>query len=270
MGFRKMENPSFFIEGIVHERDSLQDFEGPLNLILLLLQKNKIQIRDLSISDILDQYLQYLDRMQKMDLEIASEFVQMASHLLYLKTKTLLTTEEEVSELEILMQSLEQLQARDRFAAAAKVIPELKTASEKGLLYFEKRPEPVSRQKQEYSYRHEPVDLLKAILAVWTRGGQNEPILSEDITAAMPRRIVYSVRDKGREILLSLKEGPRSLKTLFESCKSRSEMVATFVAVLELCSSGSLYMERAEEQVLLSYTGDESEIDSLLENIGDE
>ena len=92
----------------------------------------------------------------------------------------------------------------------------------------------------------------------------------EDIAAAMPRRIVYSVRDKGREILLCLKEGPRSLKTLFESCNSRSEMVATFVAVLELCSIGSLHMERAEEHILLSYTGAESEIDSLLENIGDE
>ena len=80
----------------------MQDFEGPLSLILMLLQKNKIEIRALSVSDILDQYLEYLDRMQSLDLEIASEFVQMAAHLLYLKTRTLLTTEEEVSELELL------------------------------------------------------------------------------------------------------------------------------------------------------------------------
>ena len=100
-----MENPSFRLEGIVREKDSMQDFEGPLSLILMLLQKNKIEIRDLSVSDILDQYLEYLDRMQSLDLEIASEFVQMAAHLLYLKTRTLLTTEEEVSELELLMQS---------------------------------------------------------------------------------------------------------------------------------------------------------------------
>ena len=101
-----MENPSFFLEGVVHEKNTLQDFEGPLSLILMLLQKNKIEIRDVNISQILDQYLDYLERMQEMDLEIASEFVQMASHLLYIKTKTLLASdEEEVSELELLQQT---------------------------------------------------------------------------------------------------------------------------------------------------------------------
>ena len=67
-----MDNPSFFLEGVVRDKDELQNFEGPLSLILLLLSKNKIEIRDISISDILDQYLEYLDKMQSMDLEIAS------------------------------------------------------------------------------------------------------------------------------------------------------------------------------------------------------
>ena len=92
-----MDNPSFFLEGVVKDKNELQDFEGPLSLILLLLSKNKIEIRDISISDILDQYLEYLGKMQSMDLEIASEFVQMASHLLYIKTRTLLSGDEEVS-----------------------------------------------------------------------------------------------------------------------------------------------------------------------------
>ena len=265
-----MENPSFFLEGVVHERDSLQDFEGPLNLILLLLQKNKIQIRDLSISDILEQYLEYLDRTQEMDLEIASEFVQMASHLLYLKTRTLLTTENEVSELEILMQSLEQLQAKDRFTALSGIIPQLKEASEQGLKYFAKRPEPVGKKKQEYAYRHDPVDLLKAMLAVWTKGGAAELTSPEQILSAMPKRIVYSVRDKGREILTGLRTGPKALNSLYRDCASRSELVATFVAVLELCGSGSLHMERIEGQIVLSFTGTEADIDSMLENIGNE
>ena len=139
------ENPQYHLQGIVREKDSMQDFEGPLSLILMLLQKNKIEIRDLKISDILDQYLDYLVRMQKMDLDIASEFVQMASHLLYLKTRELLTTEEEVSELELLMESLEQLQAKERFSVLSGVIPEMKKASETGLLYFSKLPEPSTR-----------------------------------------------------------------------------------------------------------------------------
>ena len=101
-----MENLSFHLESIVKEKDSMQDFEGPLSLILMLLQKNKIEIKDLRVSDILDQYLAYLEEMQSLDLEISSEFVQMASHLLYLKTRELLTVEEEVSELDLLRQSL--------------------------------------------------------------------------------------------------------------------------------------------------------------------
>ena len=123
-----MENPSFYLEGVVREKNELQDFEGPLSLILMLLSKNKIEIRDISVSDILDQYLEYLDKMQRMDLEVASEFVQMASHLLYIKTRTLLAAEEEVSELALLMASLEQLRCRDVFAAVQKVTPALKKA----------------------------------------------------------------------------------------------------------------------------------------------
>ncbi len=65
-----MENPTFHLEGIVRNRDEMQDFSGPLNLILMLLSKNKIEIRDLRISVILEQYLKYIVDMQAMDLDI--------------------------------------------------------------------------------------------------------------------------------------------------------------------------------------------------------
>ena len=200
-----MENPSFYLEGVVREKNELQDFEGPLSLILMLLSKNKIEIRDIKISEILDQYLEYLDQMQKLDLEIASEFVQMASHLLYIKTKTLLTQEEEVSELEVLIASLEQLKSRDTLSAVKQVIPQLKEASELGLLYFSKLPEPLPKTSKKYEYRHEPVDLLKALSNTYSRGGRMaEP---EELTQAVPKRIVYSVRDKSRQIIDLLRRG---------------------------------------------------------------
>lgn len=80
-----MNDPTFHLESIVKNKNELQDFDGPLSLILMLLSKNKIEIRDIKISEILDQYLEYLEQMERMDLEIASEFVQMASHLLYIR-----------------------------------------------------------------------------------------------------------------------------------------------------------------------------------------
>ena len=226
-----MENLNFHLESIVKGKDSMQDFEGPLSLILMLLQKNKIEIRDLRVSDILDQYLAYLNQMQSMDLEVSSEFVQMASHLLYLKTRELLTVEEEVSELELLMQSLEQLQAKERFTALRASIPWMKHASEKGLLYLTKAPEPMHPEKQEYNYRHQPFELLQAMLAVWTRDNTTGPVLEERFLSAVPRRMIFSLRDKSHEIISRLKQGPETLSSLFRTCRSDSELVATCVAI---------------------------------------
>ena len=259
-----MENPSFFLEGVVKEKNELQDFEGPLSLILMLLSKNKIEIRDIKISEILDQYLEYLAQMQSMDLEIASEFVQMASHLLYIKTKTLLTSDdEEVSELEVLMASLEQLKCKDIYTAVRQVTPELKQASELGLLYFSKLPEPLPKTAKEYEYRHEPVDLLKALASVYMRGGKTPEL--ESFSSAIPKRIVYSVRDKSRQILSRLSGGSVPLNSLYSQCRSRSEVVAAFMSVLELCSMGSIHISRIDQDYNLEFTG--GDVDEIIEKI---
>ncbi len=248
----------------MRDKDEMQDFEGPLSLILMLLSKNKIEIRDIKISEILDQYMSYLEEMQSMDLEIASEFIQMASHLLYIKTKTLLTSDEEVSELEVLMASLEQLKARDTMAAVQKVTPELKRASEQGLLYFAKLPEPPTKQSQEYEDRHEPVDLLKALHSIFSRGGVKAPD-AESFAAAIPQRIIFSVREKSRQILDLLRAGDVYLNELYRTCATRSELVAAFVSVLELCSMGSVAIDRAGDDYELSFIG--GDLDEIIEKI---
>ena len=259
-----MENPNFHLESVVREKDELQDFEGPLSLILMLLSKNKIEIRDLKIADILEQYLDYLDRMQRMDLEIASEFVQMASHLLYIKTKMLLTTDdEEPSELELLLQSLEQLKARDALGAIQKVTPELKRASEMGMLYYAKLPEPLPKAAGEYQYRHEPVDLLRALWHLYARGSKTSE--GREPVPAIPSRIIYSVRDKSRELITRLGRKSATLGELYAACSSRSEVVATFIAVLELVSMGSLRLSREGEGYQVDFVG--GSVDEILETI---
>ena len=81
-----MENPVFKLEKVVRSKsEEMQDFEGPLDLILFLLSKNKMEIQDISIALICDQYMTWLEQRQRMDLEVASEFVSMASHLVYIK-----------------------------------------------------------------------------------------------------------------------------------------------------------------------------------------
>ena len=258
-----MEDLTFHLEGIVKERNELQDFQGPLSLILMLLSKNKIEIRDIKISEILDQYLEYLAEMERMDLEIASEFVQMASHLLYIKTRTLLAGDEEVSELEELMSSLEQLKAKDIYTSVQKITPELKKASETGLLYYSKLPEPLPKIGREYEYRHEAADLFKALYAVVSRGGKpSEPEFAQRIA---PSRIVYEVRTKSRELVELLRKGETKLETLYAQCGSRSEIVATFISILELCSMGSIEIDGEEGDYSLRFVG--GDIEDILQRI---
>ena len=87
-----MDEPKYHLSGVIRSREEqLEDFDGPLDLILQLLSKNKIEIQDISISSISEQYLAYLEEMKRMDMEIASEFITMASHLMLIKTKMLLS-----------------------------------------------------------------------------------------------------------------------------------------------------------------------------------
>ena len=259
-----MDDPNFHLEGIIKEKGEPGDFEGPLSLILMLLSKNKIEIRDIKISDILDQYMEYLAEMESMDLEIASEFIQMAAHLLYIKTRTLLTNEEEeVSELEVLMASLEQLKARDTLSSVQSVVPELKKLSAEGLLYFAKSPEPLQPASREYEYHHEPEALLRALYALFSRGARSPD--TEQLDSAIPQRITFSIRDKSRQILELLRLGDLNLKELYFTCKTRSEIVAAFMSVLELCSMGSIEMDRKENDYSLRFVG--GDVDEIMEKI---
>lgn len=260
-----MSDPTFRLEGVMKSSDQPADFEGPLSLILMLLSKNKIEIRDISISQILDQYLAYLDSMEQMDLEIASEFVQMAAYLLYIKTKTLLTGEEEVSELAELMNSLTQLRCRDVRESVKTVLPTLSEASEKGFLLFTRPQEPLDKRARTYDYRHEGADLLRALLSVFSRGGAKAPGLPE-LNRLAPSRIVYGVREKSREILERLRGGAAvKLRDLYLEGRSRSEVVATFISVLELCSMGSLHIGEEGDDFVLTFTGGDT--DKIIEAI---
>jgi segregation and condensation protein A len=255
-----MQKPTFFLEGVVKSRDEVSDFEGPLSLILMLLSKNKIEIRDIKISEILDQYLAYIDRMQEMDLEIASEFIQMASYLLYIKTKTILAgEEEEVTELQQLMTSLEQLRCRDLREAIRRVTPELAAAAENGFQRYIRVQEAIPKQTGGYDYRHDPSDLFRALFTVFSRAGARTPARPE-FRGIAPQRIVYGVREKCRELVSLLMDGRRTtLRALFEAGQSRSEVVATFISVLELCAAGNLCLGEDGGEITVSYTGGDAE-----------
>lgn len=244
-----MENPVFKLEKVVHSRseEEMQDFEGPLDLILYLLGKNKMEIQDISISLICSQYLSWLERRQQMDLEVASEFVTMASHLVYLKTRMLLSLEDEEarSEMDALIQSLEERKRNERYLRVKTVTEKLSELGEFGRNILTRNPEPVERGKI-YEYDQQPDDLVKAMEEIRSRAERAMPP-SQDAFREIVGHEPYPVAGKAREILRRLKEtGVTRFLLLFQGSRSRSEVVATFLAVLELCRARVLRLAGSE------------------------
>lgn len=241
-----MEELQFRLEGIVRTRtDVMEDFEGPLDVIFLLLSKNKIEIQDVSITAILEQYLAYLEEMKRLDMDIASEFITMASHLMLIKTKMLLSAAEAAeaeSELDLLRQSLLERQRREAMEQIRTAITVLEPRNEIGRCIFTKEPEPLKRDGT-YRYRHAPVDLIRALDEMAERNQRRLPPPPSNFRGIVGKE-PYPVTRKAGEILRSLVlRGIQRLKSLFRGNRSRSEIVATFLAVLELCKTNSVSLE---------------------------
>ena len=241
-----MGEPQYRLEGIVRTKtEVMEDFEGPLDVIFLLLSKNKIEIQDVSITAILEQYLAYLDEMKRLDMEIASEFITMASHLMLIKTKMLLSKaeqEEAQSELDILRQSLIERQRKEAIEQIRIAITVLEPRNEIGRCLFTKEPEPL-RRDQTYRYRHTPADLLQALDEISERSQRRLPPPTVNFKGIVGKE-PYPVAKKAGQVLRALVlRGVDRLKNLFRGNRSRSEIVATFLAILELCKTNSVTLE---------------------------
>ena len=241
-----MSQPQFRLEGIVHTRSEvMEDFEGPLDVIFQLLSKNKIEIQDVSITAILEQYIAYLDEMKRLDMEIASEFITMASHLMLIKTKMLLSAAEAAeaeSELDLLRQSLIERQRREAMEQIRNAISVLEPRNEIGRCIFTKQPEPL-RRDSTYRYRHETADLLRALDEISERNQRRLPPPTVNFKGIVGKE-PYPVSKKAGQVLRTLiLRGIERLKNLFKGNKSRSEIVATFLAILDLCKNNSVTLE---------------------------
>lgn len=243
-----MDNPVFKLEKVVHSRsEELQDFEGPLDLILFLLGRNRMAIQDISISLICGQYLEWLARRQEMDLDVASEFVAMASQLVYIKTRMLLSIEDEEakSEMEALIQSLEERRRSEYYTVVKAAAERLGPLGEFGRSIVTRSPEP-GDQRKIYDYDQDADDLVLAAAEMQSRMERSLPpprAAFQEIVQHEP----YPVEQKAAEVLRRLADrGITRFRQLFRGSRSRSEIVATFLAVLELCRSHMLHLSGPE------------------------
>lgn len=259
-----MDTPVYHLDGVVHSRSQKENFDGPLDLILSLLSKNKMEIQDIQISLILDQYLAWMNRRQALDLEVASEFVIMAAHLVYIKTRMLLSIQDEAatSEMEELIASLEARQCSENYAKIRDILAPLGQRYCVGKNYITKGPEPLSTERT-YQYVHQPEDLSRAFQKMLLRAEEKLPPATahfEGIVAREP----YPVEGKAREILEELRRsGTVAFQSIFGESKSRSEVVATFLAVLELCRSKRIYLAGQGAACTLTWMEETAENDQI-------
>lgn len=251
----------FHLEKVIKVKtEDMEDFTGPLDLILNLLSKNKMEIKDIQISVILEQYLDWMSRRKELDLDVASEFVTMAAHLVFIKTRMLLSIhdEEALSEMELLIATLEEHQRHESFHRIKEVIPGLSDRYAIGRDYIAKVPEAIPVNKV-YRYVHQKEDLRHAMLAVLERVDHHLPppmAAFEGIVGREP----YPVGDKATEIVGRLMQfGVTRFRTLFKGNRSRSEIVATFIAVLELCKARRILLAGTEEDCTITCTDENVE-----------
>ena len=262
-----MIEPTYHLRHVVKSRnEEPEDFSGPLDVILLLLSKNKIEIRDIQISVILEQYLAYLDEMKRMDLEIASEFISMASHLMLIKTKMLLSEAEQqegLSEMELLIQSLEQRQRKEILEKIKEPAAWLEKRNDIGRDLFTKEPEPL-RRDQTYRYQHDRMDLIRTLQNMHARSETKLPTPINAFVGIVGKE-PYPVEKKAAEMLKTLiSRGRQRLRSLFRGSRSRSEVVATFLSILELCKLRSVRVTEEEGELQVDYLQmpEESEVET--------
>jgi len=228
----------------------LEIYSGPLDLLLSLITKQKINIYDIPISDILDQYMEYMELLKQNEAEISSEFIVMACELIYIKSKMLLPQDEEEEDprTELVISLLE-------LSHVKRVSEYLSLRSDAYFYRYHPTPKPfvIKTQVQEY----DSILLSDAIRSLkLSQKSEKEKRKKQDIQKVFAVKYV-SVEEK---IIYVLKRLVKSLNCgnsgsfygMFENVKNRSEMIATFLAMLELTTSGRISFEKYGDDYIIS------------------
>ena len=210
----------------------LENFEGPLDLLCHLIDKNKMDIYDIKLSEITDQYIEYINQMEEMNLEITSEFLIMASTLLYLKSKNLLPTEvedeRELTEEELLQRIIEY----KKYKEISTKLKEYYDVNQKRFFKLQEKIE-LPKQKLEIEYHYDTiVDLYKEII------DKNKNRLNQNAKNIEKIAITdtYTVGSKVKEMFRELIRKPRFVfnKLYKVSECNKQEVVTAFTGLLEL------------------------------------
>lgn len=225
----------------------LSEFEGPLDLLLHLISKNKLNIYDIEISVLLAQYMEHIDKMKEKNMDVASEFLEMAARLVYIKTVSLLPKHEESEELkkELSGELIEYQECKK----VAKILSEN--------INFNSFTRDSANIDYDMSYKkkHDLKEIYNAYLTVIGKNKNKIPVKKEEFSGIVSRKIV-SVSSRIIFVLKKLKRVKKlKYQALFEDSKNKSELVATFLAVLELVKGRELCIDDENDVVTVKLIG---------------
>ena len=226
-----MEIPSDF-ESILSEYPvKLANFEGPLDLLLHLIKKHEVDIYDIPIVLITKQYLEYLDLMQELNLDVAGEFLVMAATLIHIKSRMLvprLESEAEVEDLEDPRDALvRRLLEHQKFKAAAELLHERETVRSAQWTRADERLTEMAGQPFERDLEVDLFSLLQAFQAVLVRSRERPPV-------PLPAEVV-PIETRIAQLLDRLSETEAcGFEDLFADASSKQDVITTFLALLEM------------------------------------
>ena len=222
----------------------LDNFEGPLDLLCYLIDKNKMDIYKISISDIADQYIKYLKEQENLNLEIASEFLVMASTLLLIKSKGLLPKEneedDELTEEELLRRIIEYKKYKE-------ITKEFKERIQVFSKRIYKMPDKIELPKQELEKEFTPQDIIERYKLLIEKN-ENKVNQNKENIQKIAVYDTFSVSDKVKDIFREL---VRKHKFVFNKLfsineKPKAEVVTAFSSVLELSRRNKINAEQSE------------------------
>jgi len=215
---------------------SVAEFDAPLDLILYLLQKHKLNILDIDISSLLEQYLAAIAGAKEQNLEVASEFLEMASRLVYIKTVSLLPKHKEEGD-KLRQELTGQLIEYTACKAAAKLLESLYLGAD---IFVREAVE--IEIDPTYELIHNAYALYSALADAMGKGARRLPPPRETFEPLVGRFAV-SVTAKVFAVLRSLRVGgPASLGSLYGKSAERSGKIATFLAILELINAKKVHL----------------------------
>lgn len=221
----------------------LEHYEGPLDLLLDLIRKQQVNVYDIPIATITNQYLEYLEKAAELDMELGAEFVYMAATLIHIKSKMLLPRDPELEKIDPegdpRKELVDRLLEHERFKNAAEMLQQKRLVEEAA---WSNPSIQKMFEEEEQELQVTLFDLVQTLQKVLERA-KNRPqfeVTKEDVTVPDMMRFLSNV------LRAATRKGKVSATELFEKQKSRRAMIVMFLAILELVKNQAVKLVQAE------------------------